>query len=99
MSEETDPSKTEGQGDCSRSATGSGAVGRHETRQQTEYLDHVAYCKRCKISGGRGRETIRHCATGELLEVAAVLSAIGGKRPNVRLTDDDEQPAPTTRKD
>ena len=62
---------------------GSGAaVGCPETREQTEYLDHVAYCKRCKISGGRGRETIRHCATGELLELAAVLSALGGKRQN-----------------
>lgn len=52
----------------------------------TGYLDHVAYCKSCKISGVRGRETIRHCATGELLEVAAVLSSIGGKRPNAEVS-------------
>ena len=62
---------------------GSGAsVGRPETPEQTAYYDHVAYCKRCKISGGKGRETIRHCATGERMETAAFLSAIGGKRQN-----------------
>ena len=48
-----------------------------ETPEQTKYLDHVAHCNRCKISGPKGHETTQLCAVGEELEHAAVFSAIG----------------------